>query len=60
MPTWFVYVLKGCARDLIYVRSTNNYARRPRNHNRSTVQSSKAYRPLELVAYVGVRSPRKA
>jgi len=60
MPLWFVYVLKSRIKDFIYVGSTNDLIRRMREHDAGLVQSTKAYRPLVLVAYVAVATERKA
>ena len=60
MPEWFVYVLKSLSRDFVYVGSTNKLRRRLSQHNEGLVQSTKPYRPLEIVAYFAVRTERKA
>ena len=60
LPTWYVYALKSLTKDFIYVGSTNNLYRRFSEHTAGLVQSTKHYRPFELVAYVAVRTERKA
>jgi putative endonuclease len=60
MPSWYVYVLRSCSRDFIYVGSTDDLKSRMLQHNGGLVQSTKAYRPLEIVAYVAVATERKA
>lgn len=60
MPEWYVYVLKSLPRDFTYLGSTNNLQRRLLEHNDGLVLSTKAYRPLEIVAYVAVRTEKKA
>ena len=60
MPSWYVYFLKSCSKNFIYVGSTADLSRRMRQHNNGEVQSTKAYRPLELVAYVAVNTEKKA
>jgi predicted GIY-YIG superfamily endonuclease len=60
MPRWFVYILKSSAQSFIYVGSTPDLVRRLGEHNLGLVQSTKAYRPLEIVAYIAVSSERKA
>jgi len=60
MPQWFVYVLKSSIKNWIYVGSTDDLVRRMREHDAGLVQSTKAYKPLVLVAYIAVRTERKA
>ena len=60
MPSWFVYILQSSLKKFVYVGSTNNLVRRLRQHNDGDVQSTKAYRPLEIVAYVAVSTEKKA
>jgi len=60
MPQWFVYILKSSIKNWIYIGSTDDLIRRMRGHDAGLVQSTKAYRQLVLVAYVAVRSERKA
>jgi putative endonuclease len=60
MLPWFVYILMSRIRDFIYVGSTNDLTRRIGEHDAGLVQSTKAYRPLILVAYVAVPTERKA
>ncbi len=60
MPDWYVYMLKSAKKDFIYVGSTNNLQRRLFEHNCGLVQSTNAYRPLEIVAYIAVRTERRA
>ncbi len=60
MPDWYVDILKSAKKDFIYVGSTNNLKRRLFEHNGRLVQSTNAYRPLEIVAYIAVRTERRA
>ena len=60
MPSWFVYILRSCRKDFTYVGSTNDLLRRLWQHNNGLVQSIKAYRPLELVAFIAVKTEKKA
>ena len=60
MLSWFVYILESSIKNYIYVGSTDNLARRMHEHDAGRVQSTKAYRPMVLVAYVAVSSERKA
>jgi predicted GIY-YIG superfamily endonuclease len=57
---WFVYFLKSLIRDFIYVGSTDDLGRRLLEHNCGKVQSTKAFRPLKIEAYVAVSSEIKA
>ncbi len=60
MGFWYVYFLKSVHREFLYVGSTNDIERRISEHINGLVQSTKAYRPLELVAYLAVKNERKA
>ncbi|MFN0158764.1 MAG: GIY-YIG nuclease family protein [Bacteroidota bacterium] len=60
MPAWFIYILKSKIRDFIYIGSTNDVPRRLVEHNNGLVQSTKAYRPLEIKAYVAVETETQA
>jgi putative endonuclease len=55
-----VYVLVSLKRDFTYVGSTNDLERRLTEHNSGLVQSTKAYRPLDLVAFIAVKTEKKA
>jgi predicted GIY-YIG superfamily endonuclease len=57
---WYVYFLKSIPKDYLYIGSTNNLERRRTEHNDGLVQSTKAYRPLEIEAYVAVKTEKKA
>ena len=60
MLSWFVYILESSIKNYIYVGSTDNLARRMHEHDAGRVQSTKAYSPMILVAYVAVPTERKA
>ena len=60
MSSWFVYILKSSIKDFICVGLTDDLTRRMDEHEAGLVQSTKAYRPLILVAYVAVPTERKA
>ena len=60
MPQWFVYILKSSIKNWIYVGSTDDLVRRMREHDAGLVHSTKAYKPLVIVAYIAVRTERKA
>ena len=60
MPQWYVYTLGSVSHSFLYVGSTNNLERRLEEHNNGLVQSTKAYRPLRIEAYIAVRTEHKA
>jgi predicted GIY-YIG superfamily endonuclease len=60
MNFWYVYALKSVVRDFIYVGSTNDVVRRFQQDSDGEVQSTKAYRPFNLAAYVAVPTEKKA
>gem|GEM_PF-367201 len=60
MPRWYVYLLNSLKRDFIYIGSTNDLQRMLSQHNNGLVQSTRAYKPLEILAYVAVKTERKA
>ena len=60
MPSWYVYVLKASTRSFFYIGSTSDLSRRLSEHNEGLVQSTKAYRPLEIAAYIAVSNEKKA
>ena len=60
MSWWYVYILGSTAKDFVYVGSTNCFQRRVSEHNQGLVKSTKAYRPLELLAYIAVATEQKA
>ncbi len=60
MPEWFVYFIKSLSRNFTYIGSTDNLKRRLSDHNRGFVQSTKAYHPFEINAYIAVKTKQKA
>ena len=60
LPSRYVYILKSNIRDWVYVGSTDDLDRRMNEHEAGLVQSTKAYRPLTIVAYVAVATEKKA
>lgn len=60
MPEWYVYILKSLLRDFIYIGSTENLKRRLKQHNNGEVQSTKAFRPLVINAFVVIKTESKA
>ena len=57
---WFVYALKSLSKDFLYIGSTNSLEKRLAQHNNGLVQSTKAYVPLKLTAFIGVETEQKA
>jgi putative endonuclease len=57
---WFVYIIKSVNSRFIYIGSTNNLDRRLGEHNTGKVQSTKAYSPYKIVAYIAVESEKQA
>ena len=57
---WFVYVLKSINHPFIYIGSSNDVERRLGEHNAGLNQSTKHYAPLEVEAYIAVKTESKA
>ncbi len=51
---WFVYIIKSCQTNRIYIGSTNNLKRRFSEHNTGLNMSTKAERPWKVIAYIAV------
>ncbi len=60
MPEWYVYFLKSLERDFIYIGSTDDLKRRLKEHNNGEVQSTRAYVPLAINAFIAVKTQSKA
>jgi len=60
MPQWYVYILKSLIKQFIYIGSTNDLQRRLLEHNNGLVQSTKAFKPYNIIAYVAVSNEKKA
>ena len=60
MEFYFVYVLRSLKKEFIYIGYTDNLQRRLNEHNSGFVQSTKAYAPLKIAAYVAVANEEKA
>jgi len=60
MPQWYVYILKSIIKQFIYIGSTNDLQRRLLEHNKGLVQSTKGYRPFDIIPYVAVSTEKKA
>jgi len=57
---WFVYALENLDKNFLYVGYSKNLKRRLKEHSDGKTQSTKAYRPFNLCAYVGVTTEPKA
>jgi putative endonuclease len=53
---WYVYVLKSSEDGQYYIGSTNDLRRRVSEHNDGQCVSTRHRRPVELEAYIAVRS----
>ena len=52
---WYVYIIESRKKNFIYIGSTNDLKRRFIKHNNGMSQSTKAYRPYELLACIPVQ-----
>ncbi|TND10039.1 MAG: putative endonuclease containing a URI domain [Bacteroidetes bacterium] len=57
---WYVYILKSINKRFVYIGSTNNLEERLRKHNAGLSQSTKAYAPYKIVAYMAVETEKQA
>jgi predicted GIY-YIG superfamily endonuclease len=57
---WYVYFLRSRINEFIYIGSTDNVERRYKEHNDGKSQSTRAYRPFALDAYIAVQTELKA
>ncbi len=57
---WYVYALENPKKNFIYIGHSNDLKRRLKEHSDGNTQSTKAYLPLILSAYVAVTSEQKA
>ncbi|MDR8394102.1 GIY-YIG nuclease family protein [Aliifodinibius sp. S!AR15-10] len=57
---WYVYVLESIDHDWTYVGFTKELKKRVVAHNAGKTQSTKAYAPFKLGAFVAVNSREKA
>ena len=57
---WFVYFLQSVNHVFLYIGHTSDLEKRLREHNDGLNQSTKHYRPFELVGYVAVTTEANA
>jgi len=57
---YYVYILSSKEKDWSYIGYTGELKQRLQAHNAREVQSTKAYAPFELEAYVAVKTKQKA
>ena len=57
---WYVYLIASIDEDWSYVGFSNRLDERIQEHNAGKVQSTKAYAPFEMIAFVAVNSRQKA
>ncbi len=57
---WYVYALENNNKSFIYIGYTNDLNRRIIEHSDGKTQSTKAFLPLKLSAYVAVTTEQKA
>ena len=57
---WYVYVLKSIKHSFTYIGSTNDLERRLSEHNALLNKSTMHYAPLEIEAYVAIKTEAKA
>jgi len=57
---WYVYILYSLSKTFTYTGCTANLKKRIEEHNNGSVQATKAYQPLKLVAYIAVQSKETA
>lgn len=51
---WFVYFIESKTKQFLYIGATNDLQRRIEQHNSGNVQSTKLYRPFELIGYIAL------
>lgn len=56
MKFYYVYVLRSILKDFIYIGYSEDLKRRLDRHNSGYVQSTKAFKPYDLVFYEAYRS----
>lgn len=57
---FYVYVIKSKKTDKLYIGYSDNLRLRLETHNKGLVQSTKIYRPWELVYYESYKSRQDA
>lgn len=57
---YYLYVLKSCKNNNLYIGSTNNLQKRLREHNSGLCFYTKSRRPYKLIYYEAYRSEKDA
>ena len=57
---WYVYIIRSVEKEFTYVGYTSDVNRRLEQHNAGLNQSTKAYAPFTVEAYVALPSKEKA
>ncbi len=57
---YYTYCLENKEQHYLYIGSTNDLKRRISEHSRGKVQSTKAFLPLTLTAFVAVQTEQQA
>ena len=60
MKFYYVYVLYNQNKDFIYIGYSEDVIERLKAHNEGSVQSTKFYRPLELIHYEAYKNKEDA
>lgn len=60
MKFFYVYVLYNRSKNFIYIGYSEDLARRLKEHNSGLSQSTKHYKPLELIHYEAYRNMKDA
>lgn len=56
---WYVYFLRSVNHKFNYIGSTSNLKRRLTDHSEGKSLSTRVYRPLELEAYIAIKTEQK-
>ena len=57
---WYVYILRSCVDNKLYIGSTDDISHRLNEHNSGNVESTQNRKPLNLEAFIAVKNKSKA